>query len=259
MDHAPVGSADDRRSDAAQASSFGQVAEDYAEHRPGYPDPAVRWALEPVASRPHLTVLDLAAGTGKVTQAVRRIAVETVAVEPDPRLRAEFARRVPGVRVLDGGAEALPLPDASVDAVTVGQAFHWFDAPRALDEIARVLRPGGVVAALTNYNDDRWEWVAGLQRTGIPSPGISEEDPDYVPAHPRFAPVETARFEHAHRRTADSLVRMISTHSWVLVQAPEEQERMRAELRSYLAGRPETSSGEFDLPQVAVVNRAVRR
>jgi SAM-dependent methyltransferase len=148
----------------SRARSFGAAAAAYAEHRPGYPDAAVDWALEPVAGGA-LRLLDLAAGTGKLTEPMlSRGAV--VAVEPDAAMRAELVARFPDVDAREGSAEAIPLPDGSVDAVLVGQAWHWFDADRAFAEIARVLRPGGVLAAIWNRDDTRVEWVSGMYEVG---------------------------------------------------------------------------------------------
>ena len=119
---------------ARQASSFGTAAAAYAEHRPGYADAAVDWALSPVRDRHPLRVLDLAAGTGKLTATLVGLAAEVTAVEPDPAMLAELRRELgsaPALRALAGTAEEIPLPDASVDAVLVGQAMHWFDLDRA--------------------------------------------------------------------------------------------------------------------------------
>jgi len=128
--------------------TFGAVAADYAEHRPGYPAAAVEWALGPAPGR---KVLDLGAGTGKLTEALG--AYDVVGVEPDPEMLAQLRADLPSVDAREGSAEAIPLPDASVDAVLVGQAIHWFDMDRAVPEIARVLRPGGVLAGLWNGDD----------------------------------------------------------------------------------------------------------
>lgn len=128
---------------ARRAQVFGSAAAAYARFRPGYPDVAVDWALEPVDDRraPHL--LDLGAGTGKLTASlVERPAVRVTAVDPDPEMLGELRARFPTVDAVSGSAEAIPLPDGSVDAVLVGQAFHWFDAERAIPELVRVLRPG---------------------------------------------------------------------------------------------------------------------
>ena len=142
-------------------SSFGAAAAAYAEHRPDYAQAAVRWALEPA---PGLRVLDLGAGTGKLTATLVALGAEVIAVEPDPAMLTELGRTVPTARALSGSAEAIPLPDASVDAVLAGNAMHWFDMAVAGPEIARVLAPGGILAGLWNVMDDGVEWVAGLAR-----------------------------------------------------------------------------------------------
>src|SRR6185312_12274645 len=125
----------------------------YAAGRPTYPLDAIRWALPPDAH----TVLDLAAGTGKLTERLLELGLDVHAVEPLAEMRAVIP---PAARPVDGTAEAIPLPDASVDAVTVGQAFHWFDAPVALAEMRRVLRPGGTIGLFWNLLDDSVSWVA---------------------------------------------------------------------------------------------------
>ncbi|HEX2288939.1 MAG TPA: class I SAM-dependent methyltransferase, partial [Pseudonocardiaceae bacterium] len=125
---------------------------EYALHRPDYPDQAVAWALASMLSSgpnggPVLDgrVLDLGAGTGKLTTAILRCGMATtqvLAVEPDDGMRAELRRRLPEITILNGSAEQIPAEEGAVDVVLVGQAFHWFDLDRALSETARVLRPG---------------------------------------------------------------------------------------------------------------------
>src|SRR5437764_1211455 len=131
-------------------------------HRPGYAEAAVQWALAPVRDRQPVRVADIGAGTGKLTATLAGLGAEVTAVEPDPQMLAELRRAMPAVRSVPGSAEEIPLPDASLDAVLAGQAMHWFDMNRALPEIARVLRPGGMLAGLWNVDDDRVGWVAGL-------------------------------------------------------------------------------------------------
>ncbi|NIH86785.1 methyltransferase domain-containing protein [Amycolatopsis granulosa] len=236
-----------------RSRSFGGRAADYARHRPDYPLDALHWALPPRAAE----VVDLGAGTGKLTGGLRALGLRVTAVEPDPEMRAEFGRHHPDVPILDGTAELIPLPGSSVDAVLAGQAFHWFDAEAALTEIARVLRPGGVVAGLWNGNDESVPWVAELARVaGFASRARSVAN---LVEHPAFGPVEETAFPHAHRRTPESLVETISTHSYLLVADAAERAAARARMLDFLRTHPATTGGEFDLPLVTTVRRAVRR
>jgi SAM-dependent methyltransferase len=125
-------------------------------------------------------VLDLGAGTGKLTATLVALGAEVTAVEPDPAMLTELRRALPVVRALPGNAEAIPLPDVSVDAVLAGNAMHWFDMAVAGPEIARVLTPGGILAGLWNLLDDRVDWVAGLARVSgsaaIGPRGVQEQE-----------------------------------------------------------------------------------
>ena len=253
---------DDADLKARRASSFGAAARSYAEHRPHYPDAAVEWALEPLRSRRIVRVLDLGAGTGRITEALQRAEVDVIAVEPDPQMRAAMLERVFGVAALAGTAEDIPLPDERVDAVVVGQAFHWFDHERAHPEIARVLKPGGVLAAMWNTDDLRVPWVAEYaKRAGFgPRAHGNTAEPDSLLAdHPAFEPVQWHSFDHAHRRTAESLVETVATYSAVLVLPEAERSARLRSVREYLESQPETAQGEFDLPLVTRVGRAIRR
>jgi SAM-dependent methyltransferase len=251
---------------ARRGSSFGAVAAVYAELRPDYPAEAVRWCVAP-AGRDigALRVLDLGAGTGKLTALLTELGAEVTAVEPDPAMLAELRRGLPSARALPGSAERIPLPDASVDAVLCGQAMHWFDMSRALPEIARVLVPGGALGGLWNSDDDRVEWVAGLQESaeGAASPSLSRRRTEAVSFGSEqfgmalFTPTEATEFANSQRLTADALVELIGTHSQLLVMAPPERARVLAKIRAYLASRPETAAGQFELPMVTSVIRAV--
>ncbi|HTX26282.1 MAG TPA: class I SAM-dependent methyltransferase [Streptosporangiaceae bacterium] len=259
--------ADDR---LLRGSSFGAAASAYAEHRPAYAEAAVRWALEPVWARRPLRVIDLGAGTGKLTATLVRIGADVTAVEPDPKMLAELRRDLPAARSLPGSAEDIPLPDGSADAVLAGQAMHWFDLDRALPEIARVLCPGGVMAGLWNVDDDRAGWVADLAQLSKRASSVTllrwrEGSPDsrrerlLTDGSESFGPGQIGEFEHGHLRTADSLVAMIATHSNFLVMDEAERTRQLAQVRDFLHNRPETSAGEFVMPMVTVGVRAVRR
>jgi SAM-dependent methyltransferase len=245
-------------------SSFGAAAAAYAEHRPDYAEAAVRWALEPA---PGPRVLDVGAGTGKLTAMLDALGAKVTAVEPDPAMLTALRHALPAVRALPGSAEAIPLPDSSVDAVLAGQALHWFDMAVAGPEIARVLVPGGILAGLWNVIDDRVSWVKDLggvigsaaiatltswraETTDAHLPGIAQAG--------RLGPPEQAEFPHGQRRTADSLVATIATHSGLLVMPGQEREATLSRIRDFLASRPETARGEFTLPMVTGVLRVPR-
>jgi SAM-dependent methyltransferase len=251
-------------------SSFGAVAAAYAEHRPDYAEAAVRWALKPVWSRRPLRVVDLGAGTGKLTATLVRLGAEVTAMEPDQNMLAELRRELPSVRSVRGSAEEIPLPDGSVDAVLAGQAMHWFDMDRALPEIARVLTPGGVLAGLWNVDDDRVGWVADFAEMSKRKATItllrwrdgaaqSRQERILADGSGFFHAGQTGEFEHGQTRTADSLLATIATHSNFLVMEESERTRLLAQVRDFLQARPETSHGEFVLPMVTVALRALRK
>jgi SAM-dependent methyltransferase len=247
-------------------SSFGAAAVAYAEHRPDYAQAAVCWALE---AAPGPRVLDLGAGTGKLTAALVASGADVIAVEPDPAMLSELRRALPAVRALPGSAEAIPLPDASVDAVLAGNAMHWFDMAVAGPEIARVLAPGGILAGLWNVIDDRVAWAAGLEQVSG-SAAIGPRDTlgswrtatadMHLPKRgvARFGSPQQAEFPHGQRRTADSLVATLATRAGMLVMPEQERQATLGRIRAFLAGRPETADGEFTLPMLTGVLRVQR-
>ncbi|GAA5067013.1 class I SAM-dependent methyltransferase [Nocardia callitridis] len=242
---------------AARASSFGDSAAAYAEHRPDYPAEAIRWAVSAIADKQPPVVLDLGAGTGKLTTGLLDVGAEVIAVEPDAAMRAELTRVAPGVTTYAGSAEAIPLPARSVDAIIAGQAFHWFDQAAAFPEFARVLREDGVFAALWNADDNTVEWVAGLRQVSRPehtdqSPSASLD----LPKHPLFQDFETATFTHTQRRTVESLTATIGTYSHTLIATPQRRAELLDRVTDYLRGRPETAQGEFELPLRTLAIRA---
>jgi SAM-dependent methyltransferase len=270
-------------------SSFGAAAAAYAEHRPGYAEAAVRWALEPLSAGSiragsiragsigagsigagSIRVLDLGAGTGKLTATLVGLGAEVTAVEPHPDMLAELRRELPSVRSLPGSAEDIPLPDGGADAVVVGQAMHWFDLNRAMPEIARVLVPGGVLAAMWNVDDDRVGWVATLAQiskrkssvtllTWRDELGRSRRERLDAAGSGLFEAAEVGEFEHGQWRTAESLLATIATHSHLLTMDDLERGALLAQVGEFLHGCPETSDGEFVLPMATVVLRARRK
>jgi SAM-dependent methyltransferase len=246
----------DRELWSQRARSFGTGAADYAEHRPDYPIEAIRWGLPPGAAG----VVDLGAGTGKLTEGLLALDLRVTAVEPDAGMLAELRRRQPGVRALDGAAERIPLPDGQADAVLAGQAFHWFALDRALTEIARVLKPGGRVVALWNEDDRSVPWVAEFSKrrnTSVRRKGMSSDPAEF--AHEAFGPFERRTFRHGHQRTAETLLATIATHSHLIVIGEDERAEVLGRLAEFLAANPDTAQGEFTYPLITTVLRATRR
>ena len=192
-----------------RARSFGVVADAYERARPEYPREAVEWLVGEAR-----VVVDLGAGTGKLTRGVVALGRDVVAVEPLPEMAARLRAAVPGAHVLAGSAEAIPLADGSADAVVAGQAYHWFDPPRALPEIARVLRPGGTLGLVWNTRDDEVPWVRRLSEL-MGSESWASRPNDSIDASGLFGPVEEAQFRHEQLLERGVLLDLVSSRSGV--------------------------------------------
>jgi len=241
------------RDRATEALAFGTAAAEYDRYRPTYPPAALQWAL---GTEP-LRVVDLGAGTGLLTRVLLGLGHQVIAVDPDPRMRAQMSANGDLVEPQAGSAEAIPAPDGSVDAVVAGQAYHWFDPDKALPEIARVLRTGGVFAPLWNLRDDSVPWVAELSRVAN---GLPRRDGSYTAAFeydfgPLFHHTERKAFRHTVSTTADSLLAMIRTRSWYLTASPAVQ----TDIETGVAGVTATLPPTFDLPYLTWVHRTRRR
>ena len=233
------------------ARSFGCAAERYDRYRPSYAPAAIAWAL---GERP-LRVADLGAGTGILSRVVQRLGHQVVAVEPDELMRGRLTEASPGVTALAGSAENVPLPDGSVDAVVAGQAYHWFDREKAHPEIARILRPGGVFAALWNDADPDVPWTVRLGEI-IDGPGAAGGTRPLSDFGEHFGPVEQAGFRHDMWLTPDDLVAMATTRSPYLVATPQGQQELLDEVRR-LTAEPELAGRDrFAMPHVTRVHRA---
>ena len=217
-------------------TSFAEVAGAYERGRPGYPLEAVRW----LAGDEPADVVDLGAGTGKLTRSLVALGHRVTAVEPLAEMRAELERAVRGVTVLEGSAESIPLPDCSADVVTCAQSFHWFEYAAALPEITRLLRPAAHLALVWNSRDDRDPWMARLSAI-IGNETV--QDGDVIPPLEEsglFGSVEKARFSFEQALDRDGLLDLVLSRSYCAKLAPAEREPILdavAELYDETAGR----------------------
>jgi len=245
------------------ARGFDRATEAYDRGRPEYPAGAVAALAAALDLRPGRRVLDLGAGTGKLTRALASTGADRIAVEPLDGMRETFARRVPDVTVLAGTAEAIPLGDGSVDAVVCGQSFHWFDVPRAAGEIARVLRPGGGLGLVWNLRDESVPWVAELSRLmdvfdhGAPR---ARERAWRAPldATGRFGPIEGTVVPFEQTVDRPTLVDRVLSVSFVAVLTDDEKARVAAAVTG-LADRVFPGARTFPLPYRTEVSWTVRR
>ena len=210
---------DERR---GRATSFASVADAYERARPEYPEDAVRWLTgdDPV------DVVDLGAGTGKLTRGLVAIGHRVTAIDPLAEMLEHLRRAAPGVTAVTGSAEQIPLPDGSTDVVVSAQAFHWFDHQPALREMARVLRPGGRIAVVWNTRDSRKPWTAALS-SAIGSETVESRDAvEPIVASGLFGPVEQASFPFVQRLDREQLLDLVRSRSYCAVMPPGDREQV---------------------------------
>jgi SAM-dependent methyltransferase len=208
---------------ATRSRSFDSVAADYERHRPDYPDEALRWAAAQFELKAGARVLDVGAGTGKLTRGLLALGLDVVAIEPGGPMLAQLRAAAPEAEAHEALAESIPLPDASADAAFVGQAYHWFDRERALPELHRVLSPGGGLALLWNWWDERDPLQLELgELIGYAghTPGPEEE----LPGEPWFRDVGRTVVDTVQESSPDALVNYLSTASAFVVAEPDERE-----------------------------------
>jgi SAM-dependent methyltransferase len=220
--------------DARALAGFGRGAEAYEKGRPGYPADALAWLTEKLGLGPGRTVVDLGAGTGKLSRLLAQTGARVVAIEPVEEMR-RFLETVPGVQALAGAAEAIPLRDASADACTIAQAFHWFEPIAALAEIHRVLRPGSVLAILWNRPDEADRATAGftavLERYRAHAPvGSTWPEGDDLAA--LFTPPELRTFANVQELDAETIVHRLASESSIAVLPEQRRRRALREVRA---------------------------
>lgn len=227
-----------RWSKQVDAASFGAAAEAYHRGRPGYP----RALVDSMIPRGARRVLDLGAGTGKLTTLLAEMGLEVVAVEPDAALREQLAMRVPTAAVRDGSAEHIPLGDASVDAVIVAQAWHWFDTDEATREIARVLVPGGTLSVVRNIRDESEPWAAEL---GARMHRHTSQDIDTapVPGAP-FGDPERLEIRWQHTTTHAGILDMVASRSYIIALPDPERVALLEDVRQLLSTHPDLANRE---------------
>jgi ubiquinone/menaquinone biosynthesis C-methylase UbiE len=211
--------------------SFGSVAEVYERARPLYAPEALEWLGQRLPLR---RVVDVGAGTGKLSRQLAALGADVVAVEPDEAMRAVFARVLPEIELLAGSAEEVPLPDESVDVATAAQAFHWFDLERALPELHRVIRPGGGTAVLWNEWDDDDERIHVLNeivKRRRPSEIGNSWDEHPLTGSPLFENRELRKFTHVETIDADTVVERVSSVSAIVNLPSDERESVLGQVR----------------------------
>jgi SAM-dependent methyltransferase len=224
---------------------FGRAAEVYDRGRPGYPAEAIAALTEALRLGPGVRVVDVGAGTGKLTALLVPTGADVVAVEPVAAMRERL--KLPGVRVLEGTAERLPLADASVDAVVCGQAFHWFDSDAALAEFARALVPGGGVGLIWNIRDEDVPWAAELTAVIDAYEG---DAPRYRKMEWRRAfrgPLEARSVRHVHRLPVPAMCDRFASISFIAALDDEERSRVLDRIEAILR-RVADAEGNVSMP-----------
>jgi SAM-dependent methyltransferase len=228
----------------AAARGFERQAEAYERGRPGYPADAIAWLVEQLGLGPGRVVVDVGAGTGKLARALEPSGAEVVAVEPVDGMRAVLARELPAVRALSGTAESLPLEPDTADAIVVGQAFHWFDAPAALVEFRRVLRPAGRLGLVWNVRDRRQELQRRVDEITEPLRGDTPSQAaggwrEWLERSELFRPVAQLEMPFELELDPDTAVDRIGSVSFVAALEDPRREQVLDRIRALAREHPE--------------------
>ena len=234
----------------AAARGFERGAGDYEKGRPSYP-PAVLDVLEREGVLDGgSTVVDVGAGTGKFTRLLFERVDDVIAVEPVSGMRERYAANFPGHRVLDGTAEAIPLPDGSADVVTIAQAFHWMEASAALDEIARVVRPGGWLVLIWNTRDPDEPWTSRIEevldRLAGDAPRFRSSDPTWrrpIDDHVAFGDLRTATLRNDVPMDLETMLARIASTSYVSALPDDRRAEVLDEVAELVRTGPMAEQG----------------
>jgi SAM-dependent methyltransferase len=227
----------------AAARGFSNQAQAYVRGRPGYPAELGGWLRDVLGLVPGKSVVDLGAGTGKITPLLLSSGASVIAVEPVAAMRAQLSSILPEVHAVPGRAESMPLADASVDAVICAQAFHWFSTIAAMEEIRRVLKPGGWLGLIWNVRDESVPWVAALTDLITPYEGSTPRfsNGDWKKRFPAegLGPLGLTRFSHIHTGPPQQVIvdRTMSV-SFIAALPQSEQDEVRARLHDLIATDP---------------------
>lgn len=228
----------------AAADGYQQAADTYVRGRPDYPSALDPWLRETLGLEPGRVVVDLGAGTGKFTGRLLATGAQVIAVEPVAEMRARLAAALPLAQALDGSAEVIPLRDASVDVLVCAQAFHWFASNAALDEIHRVLKPGGKLALVWNLRDARVPWVARLD--GIVN-ALQGDTPRYytgawrqVFPHPGFGPLQEQHFSQGHSGSVENVIfNRVRSTSFIAALPEAERQAVDRQIAALIDSEPQ--------------------
>ena len=231
----------------AAAGGFSTAADAYERGRPGYPEEAMAWLAARLRLEEGRDVLDLAAGTGKLTRALVPFGARVIAIEPIDEMREQLFRALPDVDAFDGTAESIPLPDGSVDVVTCGQAFHWFRAEEALREIHRVLRPGGGLALVWNMRDLSDPLQGRVHEILKPYGASVRSYRDFGPKEAiehsgLYGPVEHRAWPYVQRLSRAHLVDRIASVSYIAILDPDTRAEVLSQVLEAAEGLPEPIS-----------------
>lgn len=239
--------------------SFGAAAGAYESGRPDYPREAVDWMLAPVVAADRaVRVADVGAGTGKLTRSIVEAGAEVVAIDPDPGMLAALREHVHGVPTFAGTAERMPLPDASVDAVLLGQTWHWVDVAAASAEAARVLRAGGVLGLVWNVRDESDPWTARLTAAMHGSHAEQMLADGGVRVAAPFGSIEEQTWSWTRSLTRAAFLDMVSSRSYVITAADEDRTRILDAVGSLFDERRSVGDAGVEVVDIPYVTRAYR-